>query len=353
MNINQVTINSRRCSVCHENGHTYMGCNHPSIEDIHEQGVKRFHKHAIMNRKNRRCKYACNEWINNLSKGMMRLLLLRYAPAYKKVNYQDIYSWRMRGVNNEGEAELSQEENEYEETIPESPRVVGSARISEIKKMVEIAYNELGWIELNSYERSIMRYEVNTISEDIRRVVGCYRRNLSNLRLTREGLTEYTNQLTTYLHDIIQENNEENNIREPIFFHDYIDNENENENEEDVDSELIPMPNTAEEYEESVKISVHLHRSSSIVIPEDNSICGICWDVLTPNTFMQTDCKHNYCNKCIKGCIRQLLVKNNNQEKYLDFNCAICRREVDIILHNTDNSVEEDIKVLLNGNSNI
>lgn len=349
------------CQVCFEPGHCYRNCNHPYIELTHQQGIEHTKRFMLAN-SNLHLRSNMEDWVKHLSRGMMRVLLTRYAEPSIKRDFNSIREWR--------EWREAQNANDGPLYIPARVAIHGNATMEELRYMIDIVYTSL--------VKEIILTDINLIDimaandhiAQMRNAFIVFRRNLINPNISGQGVQNYALDMIDYLQGIIHQ--QENHllappIPVPVLQDTYL-------NPPMPLLINVPMPqhpsammmvdvhiNIAELHrqhrrEPTFTIDLRLHNSVSsaaaaAAASTEPVQCGICWDEVNDECRMVTNCNHNFCNVCITSqldTIRKKHQSSGENSRYLDLNCALCRQNVHTLSHNmTNDSYIQDVKGVL------
>jgi hypothetical protein len=302
-------------------------------------------------------------WSMNLTRGMMRVLLTRYAMPEVLSEFESLQAWRA------WRAGLRLTDQIY---IPARHAIQGLASLDELRLMIDIAYTALAQEIIVADVDSMEIMAANDHVAQMRSAFIILSRNLRNANLTSHGVQNYAQDVIDYLQVIIQQQ-EARSMFSPVFVPVM--------REEYLNYPLqpmvhIPMPRPARVMNEHPGfVSFHPRRgvaqnqnqrqptftidlrlaapasadaSSSAEHPVQ---CGICWDDLNHERRIITNCNHNYCDGCITSHLDSIRAKYRRSGdicRYLDLNCALCRQNVHTLSHNmSDDAKISAIKAVL------
>ena len=350
------------CQVCFQPGHCYRNCSHPAIEASHLQGLE-LHRQFTMSHHNATRQANMQDWVMNLSRGMMRVLLARYAPAELLHEFESIQAWR--AWRDRGSL--------TEIYIPARLAIQGLANKDELRDMIYNVYSKLADEIIVAV---IDAMEIMSANDHIAQMRSAFIQLSRNLRrhsnLTGLGVQNYAQDIIHYLQVIIQQQEARSMFQQvpvPLIHEEYIDMPL-------LHMAHIPMPRPAtmvlEEHPDFMPLRVRggtiprqnqrqpmftidLRLSAPPAAPvvaegedavaADASVqCGICWDELTDERRVITNCNHNYCDGCITSQLDSIRAKYRRSGdicRYLDLNCALCRQNVHTLSHN----MSDDAKV--------
>ena len=341
------------CQVCFQPGHCYRNCSHPSIEASHLQGVE-LHRQFTMSHHDAVRQANMQDWVMNLSRGMMRVLLARYAPAELLFEFETIQAWR--AWRDRGSL--------TEIYIPTRLAIQGLANKDELRDMIYNVYSKLADEIIVADIDSMEIMSANDHIAQMRSAFIQLSRNLRNANLTGLGVQNYAQDIIHYLQVIIQQQEARSMFHQvpvPLIREEYL-------NDPLPHMQYIPMPHPAMVLEEHPGfVSLHprrgiAQRQPTFMIdlrlsapPADDAValanaaqdpvqCGICWDELNDESRIITNCNHNYCNGCITSQVDSIRAKYRRSGdicRYLDLNCALCRQNVHTLSHN----MSDDAKI--------
>jgi len=121
------------CQVCFHTGHCYRNCAHPTIEALHVQGIE-IYKRFMLTHTNQVHYNNMHHWTSQLSRGMMRALITRYALPQVLFQFDSIHAWRT-WRNARADSDTSY--------IPARPAIQGVATLEELRCMIEVVYTTL------------------------------------------------------------------------------------------------------------------------------------------------------------------------------------------------------------------
>ncbi|NDB70662.1 MAG: hypothetical protein EB015_22175, partial [Methylocystaceae bacterium] len=321
------------CQVCFQPGHCYRNCSHPSIEASHLQGVELYRQFTMSHHDAIR-QANMDTWIMNLSRGMMRVLLARHAPAVLLYEFESIQAWRVsrderwRAWRDEGQ--LS-----HQIYIPARPSIQGVANMEELRDMIHNVYSKLADEIIVADIDSMEIIAANDHVAQMRRAFIQLSRNLRNANLTGEGVQNYAQDAIDYLQVIIQQQEARAvfpPVPVPVMREEYLDTPL-------LRMAHIPMPRPTRVVEENPDFMPLRARGGTIprqnqrqptfiidlrllappaaasadagavAMDQDPVQCGICWDELNDESRIITNCNHNYCNGCITSQIDSIRAK--------------------------------------------
>jgi hypothetical protein len=345
------------CQVCFQPGHFYRACNDPIIEASHLQGVEMY-KQLLLSHNDITRQTNVHAWSMNLTRGMMRVLLTRYAMPQVLSEFESLQAWRTWRAG----ARLSDQI-----FIPARHAIQGLASLDELRLMIDIAYTALAQEIIVADVDSMEIMAANDHVAQMRSAFIILSRNLRNANLTGHGVRNYAQDVIDYLQVIIQQQ-EARSMFSPVFVPVM--------REEYLNYPLqpmvhIPMPRPTRVVEEHPGfVSLHPRRGvaqrqptftidlrlsvppaaedapadASVAAAEDPVQCGICWDELNDESRIITNCNHNYCDGCVTAQLDSIRAKYRRSGdicRYLDLNCALCRQNVHTLSHN----MSDDAKV--------
>lgn len=335
------------CHVCFQPGHCYRNCSDPTIEASHLQGVEMY-KQLLMSHNDIARQSNVEIWCTNLSRGMMRVLLARYAIPQVLSEFESIHAWRTWRTS----ARLT--DQMY---IPSRPAIQGLANRDELRCMIDIAYTELAKEIIVTDIDSIEIMSANDHTTQMRSAFILISRNLRHTNLTGDGVQNYAQDIIHYLETIIQQQGARSMfpaVPVPLMREEYL-------NDPLPSMVHIPMPRPARLLDEAhdfmpfrrrgVGAQNQNQRQPTFTIDlrmlpppahdatatQDPIQCGICWDELNDERRIMTNCNHNYCDGCITcqlDSIRDKYHRSGDICRYLDLNCALCRQNVHTLSHN-------------------
>lgn len=284
----------------------------------------------------------------NLSRGMMRVLLARYAPAEILFEFESIQAWR--AWRDRGSL--------TEIYIPARLAIQGLANKDELRDMIYNVYSKLAdeiiVADINSME-------IMSANDHIAQMRSAFIQLSRNLRrhsnLTGLGVQNYAQDIIHYLQVIIQQQEARSMFQQvpvPLMREEYL-------NDPLLHMAHIPMPRPEmtilEEHPGFVSLhprlglaqrqptfTIDLRLSAPPAAAEDPIQCGICWDELNDECRVITNCNHNYCDGCITSQLDSIRAKYRRTGdicRYLDLNCALCRQNVHTLSHN----MSDDAKI--------
>jgi hypothetical protein len=343
------------CQVCFQPGHCYRNCSDPTIEAAHLQGVEMY-KQLVMSHNDIRRQENVQIWCTNLSRGMMRVLLARYAIPQVLSEFESIQAWRT------WRAQTSLTDQIY---IPARLSIQGLANLDELRCMIDIAYTNLAQEIILTDIDSIEIMAANDHLAQMRSAFILIGRNLRHANLTGYGVQNYAQDIIHYLETIIDQQEARSMfpaVPVPLMREEYL-------NDPLPPMVHIPMPRPMRVVEEPPGfVSLHPrrgaqnHRQPTFTIDlrlsapvaadasaEDAAVadpvqCGICWDELNDERRIITNCNHNYCDGCVTSQIDSIRAKYRRSGdicRYLDLNCALCRQNVHTLSHN----MSDDAKI--------
>jgi hypothetical protein len=337
------------CQVCFQPGHFYRACSDPIIEATHLQGVEMY-RQLLMSHNDITRQTNVQAWSMNLTRGMMRVLLTRYAMPEVLSEFESLQAWRA------WRAGLRLTDQIF---IPARHAIQGLASLDELRLMIDIAYTALAQEIIVSDIDSMEIMAANDHVAQMRSAFIQLSRNLRNANLTGHGVRNYAQDVIDYLQVIIQQQ-EAHSMFSPVFVPVM--------REEYLNYPLqpmvhIPMPRPTRVVEEHPGfVSLHPRRGVAQRQPtftidlrlsapvvgtaavEDPVQCGICWDELNDESRIITNCNHNYCDGCITSQLDSIRAKYRRSGdicRYLDLNCALCRQNVHTLSHN----ISDDAKI--------
>jgi hypothetical protein len=342
------------CQVCFQPGHFYRVCNDPIIEATHLQGVEMY-KQLLMSHNDITRQTNVQAWSINLSRGMMRVLLTRYAMPEVVSEFESLQAWRA------WRAGLRLTDQIF---IPARHAIQGLASLDELRLMIDIAYTALAQEIIVADIDSMEIMAANDHVAQMRSAFILLSRNLRNANLTGHGVQNYAQDVIDYLQVIIQQQ-EARSMFSPVFVPVM--------REEYLNYPLqpmvhIPMPRPTRVVEEHPGfVSLHPRRGvaqrqptftidlrlsappAADAVAEDGAVadpiqCGICWDELNDASRIITNCNHNYCDGCVTSQLDSIRAKYRRSGdicRYLDLNCALCRQNVHTLSHN----MSDDAKI--------
>ena len=343
------------CQVCFQPGHCYRNCSHPAIEASHLQGLE-LHRQFTMSHHDAIRQANMQDWVMNLSRGMMRVLLARYAPPELLHEFESIQAWR--AWRDRGSL--------TEIYIPARLAIQGLANKDELRDMIYNVYSKLA-DEIIVADIDAM--EIMSANDHIAQMRSAFIQLSRNLRrhsnLTGVGVQNYAQDIIHYLQVIIQQQEARSMFQQvpvPLIHEEYL-------NMPVLHMAHIPMPRPAMVLEEhpgfmplrvrgaqnqrepmftiDLRLSVPAAADAEgavVAVAEDPVQCGICWDELNDERRVITNCNHNYCDGCITSQIDSVRAKYRRSGdicRYLDLNCALCRQNVHTLSHN----MSDDAKV--------
>jgi hypothetical protein len=294
------------------------------------------------------------DWVMNLSRGMMRVLLARYAPAELLFEFESIQAWR--AWRDRGSL--------TEIYIPARLAIQGLANKDELRDMIYNVYSKLA-DEIIVADIDAM--EIMSANDHVAQMRSAFiqlSRNLRNATLTGRGVQNYAQDIIDYLEVIIQQQEARSMFHQvpvPVMREEYL-------NYPLQPMTHIPMPHPVmvlEEYPGFVPLRVRgaqnqnqnqrqpmftidLRLSMPVVAADDAAEdpvqCGICWDQLNDENRIITNCNHNYCHGCVTSHIDSIRAKYRRSGdicRYLELNCALCRQNVHTLSHN----MSDDAKI--------
>jgi hypothetical protein len=306
------------------------------------------------------------DWVMNLSRGMMRVLLARYTPPELLHEFQSIQAWR--AWRDRGSL--------TEIYIPARLAIQGLANKDELRDMIYNVYSKLA-DEIIVADIDAM--EIMSANDHIAQMRSAFIQLSRNLRrhsnLTGLGVQNYAQDIINYLQVIIQQQEARaifQQVPVPLIHEEYLDMPL-------LHMAHIPMPRPATmvpeeppgfmplrvrgaQNQRQPTFMIDLRLSAPPVTSEDGAApaaedpvqCGICWDELTDERRVITNCNHNYCDGCITSQIDSIRAKYRRSGdicRYLDLNCALCRQNVHTLSHNMsdDTKIRAVKDVLYNG----
>jgi hypothetical protein len=344
------------CQVCFQPGHCYRNCSHPSIEALHLQGVE-LHKQFTMSHHDAIRQANMETWIMNLSRGMMRVLLARYAPAVLLYEFESIQAWRAW-------REIGSLTEIY---IPARLAIQGLANKDELRDMIYNVYSKLADEIIVADIDSMEIMSANDHIAQMRSAFIQLSRNLRNANLTGRGVQNYAQDVIDYLGVIIQQQEARSmfsHVPVPVMREEYL-------NYPLQPMTHIPMPHPTRVVEENTgfvplrarggaqnqnqnqrqptfTIDFRLAAPPASAAADDAGAgavqCGICWDELNDESRIITNCNHNYCDGCVTSHLNSIRAKYRRSGdicRYLDLNCALCRQNVHTLSHN----MSDDAKI--------
>ncbi len=344
------------CQVCFQPGHFYRTCSDPIIEATHLQGVEMY-RQLLMSHNDITRQTNVHAWSMNLTRGMMRVLLTRYAMPQVLSEFESLQAWRT------WRAQTSLTDQIY---IPARHAIQGLASLDELRLMIDIAYTALAQEIIVTDIGSMEIMAANDHVAQMRSAFIQLSRNLRNANLTSHGVRNYAQDVIDYLQVIIQQQ-EARSMFSPVFVPVM--------REEYLNYPLqpmvhIPMPRPARVMNEhtdfvslhprrgqnqnqnqnqnqrqpTFTIDLRLYAPPAAAAAEDPVQCGICWDQLNDENRIITNCNHNYCDGCVTSHLNSIRAKYRRSGdicRYLDLNCALCRQNVHTLSHN----MSDDAKV--------
>jgi hypothetical protein len=252
-------------------------------------------------------------WCTNLSRGMMRVLLARYAIPQVLSEFESIQAWRT------WRAQASLTDQIY---IPARPAVQGLANRDELRGMIDIAYTALAQEIILTDIDSIEIMSANDHIAQMRSAFILIGRNLRHANLTGYGVQNYAQDIIHYLVHIPMPR-PMRVLDEPPGFMPLRTRgggaQNQRQPTFTIDLRLLPPP------------------AFDAVAEEHPLQCGICWDELNDERRIITNCNHNYCDGCVTSQLDSVRAKYRRSGdicRYLDLNCALCRQNVHTLSHN-------------------
>ena len=367
------------CQVCFQPGHCYRACSDPTIEATHLQGVEMF-KQLLMSHNDITRQTNVQAWAMNLSRGMMRVLLARYAMPHLLSEFESIQAWRT------WRAQTNLTDQIY---IPARLSIQGLANLDELRLMIDISYTALAQEIIVTNIDSMEIMAANDHIAQMRSAFILFSRNLRHANLTGDGVQNYAQDIIHYLETIIEQQETRSMfpaVPVPLMREEYL-------NDPLPPMVHIPMPRPVivrvetHDLEETrawmgrlemdhislpgrltghllqnqrqpaftidLRLSVPVAAAAdaadaSAAVPdasaEDPVQCGICWDELNDERRIITNCNHNYCDGCITSQIDSVRAKYRRSGdicRYLDLSCALCRQNVHTLSHN----MSDDAKI--------
>lgn len=321
------------CQVCFQTGHNYRNCEHPTILQTHEITLELFKRSHIANTHNR---YHITDWINHLTRGMARILLLRYAPDTIKHEYSSIQLWRARD-HIQGEVN----------SIPRRIGVISHANKQDISTMINIMYTHFALSTIHSTSSLYSAYVTRRNSVNIHNVIRGYTNNIRNQRITHDGFRHYTTEIIRYLQTSLDTFHTQNRIPTEIEHDNMVPVFNPTFYLRDVLTPLqqvtIPRPPQRISYSNhktSYTLNIHYSDNNIVIHPDTPISCGICWENHnTHDNIMKTNCNHHYCIDCVMGHLkasRQQQIASHYSRtppRWITLHCPMCRQDVDTITH--------------------
>jgi len=296
-------------------------------------------------------------WSMNLTRGMMRVLLTRYAMPQVLSEFESLQAWRTWRAG----ARLSDQI-----FIPARHAIQGLASLDELRLMIDIAYTALAQEIIVADIDSMEIMAANDHVAQMRSAFIILSRNLRNANLTAHGVQNYAQDIIDYLQVIIHQQEARSMfspVSVPVMREEYL-------NYPLQPMVHIPMPRPTRVVQEHPGfVSLHPRRGVAqrqptftidlrLSVPDvatdaaadvveavaDPVQCGICWDELNDETRIITNCNHNYCDGCVTAQLDSIRAKYRRSGdicRYLDLNCALCRQNVHTLSHN----MSDDAKV--------
>ena len=335
------------CQVCFQPGHCYRNCSDPTIEAAHLQGVEMY-KQLVMSHNDIRRQENVQIWCTNLSRGMMRVLLARYAIPQVLSEFESIQAWRT------WRAQTSLTDQIY---IPARLSIQGLANLDELRCMIDIAYTNLAQEIILTDIDSIEIMAANDHIAQMRSAFILIGRNLRHANLTGYGVQNYAQDIIHYLETIIDQQEARSMfpaVPVPLMREEYL-------NDPLPPMVHIPMPRPARVLDEppgfmplrtrnqnqrqpTFTIDLRLSVPAAADAVADPVQCGICWDELNDERRIVTNCNHNFCDGCVTSQLDSVRAKYRRSGdicRYLDLNCALCRQNVHTLSHN----MSDDAKI--------
>lgn len=336
------------CQVCFQPGHCYRNCSDPTIEAAHLQGVEMY-KQLVMSHNDIRRQENVQIWCTNLSRGMMRVLLARYAIPQVLSEFESIQAWRT------WRAQTSLTDQIY---IPARLSIQGLANLDELRCMIDIAYTNLAQEIILTDIDSIEIMAANDHIAQMRSAFILIGRNLRHANLTGYGVQNYAQDIIHYLETIIDQQEARSMfpaVPVPLMREEYL-------NDPLPPMVHIPMPRPARVLDEppgfmplrtrnqnqrQPTFTIDLRLSAppaADAVAEEPVQCGICWDELNDERRIVTNCNHNFCDGCVTSQLDSVRAKYRRSGdicRYLDLNCALCRQNVHTLSHN----MSDDAKI--------
>lgn len=364
------------CQVCFHPGHCYRNCAHPTIEALHVQGIE-IYKRFMLAHNNQVHYNNMHHWTAQLSRGMMRALITRYALPQVLFQFDSIHAWRT------WRTARAYSDSIY---IPARPAIQGAATLEELRCMTEVVYTALAkeviLVDVDSAETMAASDHV----EQMRAAFSAFRSDLSrNPNVSGQGLQNYAQDIIRYLETIVQQQEAVRlvpRIPVPMLQAAYLSPptlplvyipmprpvvvvdvaEEEEEDDGMFVGDFVPLRNTRRE----PTFTIDLRLSPPPVVAdaaadpdadagaeeeEEPIQCGICWDEVDDERRVVTNCNHNYCDGCITSQLDSIRVKHRRSGdvcRYLDLSCALCRQNVHTLSHNiADNAKIHAVKSVL------
>ena len=340
------------CQVCFQPGHCYRVCSDPAIEATHLQGVEMY-KQLLMSHNDITRQTNVQAWAMNLTRGMMRVLLARYAMHHLLSEFESIQAWRT------WRAQASLTDQIY---IPARLAIQGVATLDELRLMIDIAYTALAQEIIVADIDSMEIMAANDHIAQMRSAFILFSRNLRHANLTGDGVQNYAQDIIHYLETIIQQQETRSmfpHVPVPLMREEYL-------NDPLPPMVHIPMPRPTMVLDEhpgfvslhprrgvaqrqptftiDLRLSVPPAEADAAAAEQEPVQCGICWDELNDERRIVTNCNHNYCDGCITSqldAVRAKYRRSGDICRYLDLNCALCRQNVHTLSHN----MSDDAKI--------
>lgn len=353
------------CQVCFHPGHCYRNCAHPTIEALHVQGIE-IYKRFMLAHNNQVHYNNMHHWTAQLSRGMMRALITRYALPQVLFQFDSIHAWRT------WRTARAYSDSIY---IPARPAIQGAATLEELRCMTEVVYTALAKEVILVDVDSIETIAASDHVEQMRTAFSAFQCALSrNPNVSGQGLQNYAQDIIHYLETIVQQQEayriaphvplpvlQEAYLNPPLLPLVYIPmprpvvvvDATEEEEEDDVMlGDFVPLRNTRRQPTFTIDLRLSPPPAAADAGAEEEPIqCGICWDDIDDERRIVTNCNHNYCDGCITSYLDSIRVKHRRSGdvcRYLDLSCALCRQNVHTLSHNiADNAKIHAVKSVL------
>jgi hypothetical protein len=276
------------CTVCMEEGHNIQTCGSELIEECHAEGI-RMSVLALCSSSNMYYP-SLRRWISGLSKGMRRVLLMRKVPDVLRDDDSLYYISGdvIRSTSNPvlGDGVFNLYQHLGREKVSQDPSLEDRFRLMHMRR-------------------------VNTMQLDT------YRFNIHNNLLSYAGMQHYTLRLIEQLRETaLRENITEEDEDVLEFLPEYID---EGVREQGA---LVER-----ERNQQCKYSINCGMKEDLEV-DSEAICGICWEGLTRDNVVRTNCNHLFCGDCLCASLQTGRAKNECARISLLHSCAMCRGEV-------------------------
>jgi len=354
-------VRQSTCQACFQPGHCYRNCAHPSITALHEQGTE-LYKRFMMAPTNFLHQSNMQIWTTTLSRGMMRVLLTRYALPQNLSPFESIQEWRTW---------WSQRSYSDSLVIPSRHAIQGAATKEELRSMIEVVYSSLVKEIIMTEIDSVEIMSVNDHIAQMRAAFVRFNRNLRNANLSGEGLENYAQDMIRYLQNIIYQQRmraifpplpipdlQEAYLIPPLEPIAYVPMPRpaellfmgpvaQHEGDDMMHDEYMPFRTREPIRQPTFTIDLRLSPPASFEAAaaahaEEPIQCGICWDEINDERRVITNCNHNFCDGCITSQLDTIRAKHRRSGdvcRYLDLTCALCRQNVHTLSHNiTDNA---------------